>query len=92
MRKQVSSDEESYGVQEHYTIQQQTGYSTMQIIHFTIQLLALTHGCLTNSNTDCLPDSSTVQLKDHYCSDFPGKSGVCAVKSKLWLPGFIQAV
>lgn len=38
MRNQASSDEESSGMEGHYTIQQQSGYSTMQIVHFKIQV------------------------------------------------------
>lgn len=46
MRNQAPSDEESNGMQEHYTIQQQSGYSTMQIV---FKLPALAPGCVTNS-------------------------------------------
>jgi len=38
MRNQAPSDEESSGMQGRYTIQQQNGYSTMQIVHFKIQV------------------------------------------------------
>lgn len=74
MRNQAPSDEESSGMQGHYAIQWQSGYSAMQIVHFKIEAAwnALTPGCITNPNsaTDCFPDSSTIQLKHHYCSDF----------------------
>lgn len=38
MRNQAPSVEESSGMQGHYTIQQQSANSTMQIVHFKIRV------------------------------------------------------